>query len=202
MSRICCRRTEVTGSSFVLEARSSIPKLFYEGSYTCNAKTLLFPVDWSGKFNMTMGEFNAWEEEMLLPSVHSRQIECLSAQSRAHHEVDSSDVSSTLKLTANLVNKGERTFLDLQDVSFDFNVNAFNTHATGLFWGNEELGNFALKMVNKHWRSFSDTMWKLAKPHVFKKVSDAISAIFSKTPVTRLSSNQLPFVSDLKPSAN
>ncbi|XP_063221029.1 uncharacterized protein LOC134530265 [Bacillus rossius redtenbacheri] len=146
-------RTELSGPNFKIEASVSIPKLFYEGLYTCKGEWLLIPVDWSGKFNMSLGY-----------------------------------ITDTWKLSAVLMQRGDDAYLQLEDVSFSPKVTNFNTYASGLFWGNEEAGNFALAMTNRYWSGFYDVMWKLAEPDVLKTISDAVRSVFSKTPISGLAS--------------
>ncbi|XP_063220614.1 uncharacterized protein LOC134530017 [Bacillus rossius redtenbacheri] len=153
-------RSRISGSSFSLEASVSIPKLFYEGSYTLQGRCLLRPVDWSGKFNMSLGESAA----------------------------SIGNVTDTWKLTADVVKKGKENYLDLQDLVFSPEVSAFSTYATGLFGELKEVGQFALLMVNKHWQLFFDEMWTLAEPRAVKTGSRAVRRVLFQTPVDAPSS--------------
>ncbi|XP_063221031.1 uncharacterized protein LOC134530266 [Bacillus rossius redtenbacheri] len=98
------------------------------------------------------------------------------------------DITDTWKLTADLVKKGDETFLNLKNFLIDPKISAFHTYATGLFWGNEEAGRFALKAVNEYWRSFYDLMWKFGEQDITSKVMAATEGIFSMTPIARTAS--------------
>ncbi|KAJ8880450.1 hypothetical protein PR048_016920 [Dryococelus australis] len=97
-------RTVVSGSKFTMDAQVTIPKIFYEGSYTCEGEWFMWPFSWKGNFNISLGE-----------------------------------VSDTWKMSADVVDRGDESYLHLTDISFSPKVTSYHAYATGLF-GNEEVG--------------------------------------------------------------